>query len=68
MSATFKVGQTVRDKFKLPKPGDGSVLGTVSAIHRDGSVTVRWDTGRVAEKTYPPGVADALIEPAAVKP
>ena len=45
MTTSFKDGDRVRDKFKLPKPGDECVTGTVvgTPTHRKRRITVRWD-------------------------
>ena len=41
----LKVGDRVRDRFKLPKAGDECVTGTVSHIDTNG-FQVTWDDGR----------------------
>ncbi len=45
--ATFKVGDRVRDRFKLPRPGEGPECCTGKVIRvRLGEVVVKWDDGR----------------------
>jgi hypothetical protein len=39
----FRDGDRVCDKFKLPKPGDECVTGTIVGAPTHGDVTVKWD-------------------------
>jgi hypothetical protein len=39
----FRDGDRVYDKFKLPKPGDECVTGTIVGEPTHGNVTVKWD-------------------------
>lgn len=40
----MKKGDRVKDKFKVPKPGDECVTGViVGGPDKEGNVTVKWD-------------------------
>ncbi len=57
----MKHGDRVRDKFKVPKPGDDCVTGRVLGDPDSrGIVVVEWDDGRKAEV---PVVLLEMIEP-----
>lgn len=58
----FKKGQRVRDKFKLPKPGDESVTGVITSVKKD-EITVTWDNRQVRVFDQKSAEALLVIEP-----